>query len=1191
MSNQNSSDQIEETHDDDQELGESWISASEDSKRQERPDLNVSETESGVKSETNSQLHSGTVGIGDSDREKADQDANYTPSTEAEARSDLNSDDAPSPQGAEDRQIEYTSPEIGTPAPSRPGQSRPGHENTRPVETSFTAPLTPQSQTEEQTDRVSQPVAAEPDQGHSSDARISEPGRLQPERDDGSTPVSQNSGSEADGETDTASTSDATEEPQEEAEAPASTPPEPAVKEPPQPKPETAANTQGETASAGDQQVEAATVGEQQDEPASADQQQAQHAPADQTEAAPEESDEVQPIAANTDTPQSNMSATSEQVASEGQNDNPSSSQANASPQSDDDAPELSQPAEPTQADTNEAPDGLTLETSTTNLIRNGSFEKFDVNDGRWKPFAEDSSGDWQVSGSAEVWDGLFGIDSSEGEQHVELDSGRDVDALSQTVETRPGHVYDLSMDLRERVQNGTDTVEVYWNGQLVSELNPDSSDWETFEMKVVGTGSDTLEIREAADENDTYGALLDNVSLVEVPDTIAEGVGGAVVGDVTVSDADDTLHDFTVSDDRFEIVDGVLKLKDDVTLDQEQGSQLNIEVTATDGAGESATAMFEVTVADRDTLQGLPTDEANTATQPTMDEVPEQAVVEGSIEGVFVAKYFDVDGSIRQLSDIDWNGTPTHQEGITEIDYKNGHDSFWEGGARDTFGAQIEGQIDVSEAGTYSFTLAADDGAMLFIDGRPVIDNDGVHSFRRETVELELEPGPHAIEVIYFENYGRAGLNLEWDGPGIDGPTNVVASDPDALTGIDGLPVAVSVDLPLDDVPQEVTIEGMPPGFVLTAGDVSAETTGAPLSLDGWDLSQLQITPPLGFEGPVDAEISGNDGFGTTATATLNIEVSDASHAHGAPLIETGFHVEFFEEDSRLSRLEDVDFDATPVAEGLFDQIDFKNSHDSFWEGGAKNQFAARVTGEISIEEGGIYDFRLAADDGARLFINGTEVVENDGLHGFRNRDGEVELEPGIHDIEIRYFENHGRAGLKFDYRGPDTEGGYETVPSHDMPSTDLSGLAHFGVNVDGLDAVSHVVLDGLPAGSWVSDGTNATLVTDGPLDLTDWDVGVMEVTLPDGMAEDVTARIEATGTIFNGAELTRTAEFTIEVELPEGEAEAVDMSLWSDPDHGAGPDQDQSIDDHSAMDEPPEQVEEDRDTGQQDNAYAMEG
>jgi hypothetical protein len=49
---------------------------------------------------------------------------------------------------------------------------------------------------------------------------------------------------------------------------------------------------------------------------------------------------------------------------------------------------------------------------------------------------------------------------------------------------------------------------------------------------------------------------------------------------------------------------------------------------------------------------------------------------------------------------------------------------------------------------------------------------------------------------------------------------------------------------------------------------------------------------------------------------------------------------------------------------------------------------------------------FRLTADDGALLYVNNTEVVNNDGVHAPRAKTGSVLLEKGWHALKIDYFQ-----------------------------------------------------------------------------------------------------------------------------------------------------------------------------------------
>jgi len=57
------------------------------------------------------------------------------------------------------------------------------------------------------------------------------------------------------------------------------------------------------------------------------------------------------------------------------------------------------------------------------------------------------------------------------------------------------------------------------------------------------------------------------------------------VIGDLSLSDVDaGDSHTFAVSDDRFEVVDGQLKLKEGVTLDYEEADSIDVTVTTQAG-------------------------------------------------------------------------------------------------------------------------------------------------------------------------------------------------------------------------------------------------------------------------------------------------------------------------------------------------------------------------------------------------------------------------------------------------------------------------------------------------------------------------------------------------------------------------------------------------------------------------------
>ncbi len=589
----------------------------------------------------------------------------------------------------------------------------------------------------------------------------------------------------------------------------------------------------------------------------------------------------------------------------------------------------------------------------------------------------------------------------------------------------------------------------------------------------------------------------------------VAENAEGAVVGQLDVVDADkgDT-HSFKLSDDRFEVVNGTVKLKDGVALDRDEDASVSFDITATDEAGAEFTQSFTIDVA----------------------EMPDVAVGTG-----FHASYFDVDHSLRSIDQVDWDSEPTHQEMVDDINYKNSADSFWEGGSRDTFGAKITGNIEVEEAGTFNFHIGGDDGVVLFIDGIEVVDNDGLHGFRTRSGEVELDPGPHVIEVRYFENYGHAGLKVEWEGPGIDGRQLLTGPDVEDMQTVSGMPVTVALDIDQSDVMDGAInhlLEGLPEGTIVTAGAQTSEIdeTGS-VDVTDWDTSLLSITPPSDFTGSVDATLTTirvlEDGQTVSAGTDIGFIVEPAQLEASGIEMQTGFHAEYYDVDHSIRKLDDLNWDAEPTHEEIVSEINYKNGSGSFWKDGSTDTFGAKITGNVTIEEGGSYDFYVGGDDGVSLFINGKEVIDNDGLHGYRTRSGEIELEPGTHEIEVRYFENYGHAGLKLEWNGPDTDG-RELVQA----DPDLS-VAQNGTLQVSLDAghSTAVTVSGLPADTILVSGDNHAVSDGTEMDLSGWNLDYLEIMPPSEFVGEITATFNAPEKAFNGQIVENQHEFTISV------------------------------------------------------------
>ena len=83
-----------------------------------------------------------------------------------------------------------------------------------------------------------------------------------------------------------------------------------------------------------------------------------------------------------------------------------------------------------------------------------------------------------------------------------------------------------------------------------------------------------------------------------------------------------------------------------------------------------------------------------------------------------------------------------------------------------DHFGFRWSGLIDVQKAGRYEFFTRSDDGSVLFVDGKLVVDNDGTRPPQEVGGGLWLERGLHALKVSMFEYAGGEELSVSWQPP-----------------------------------------------------------------------------------------------------------------------------------------------------------------------------------------------------------------------------------------------------------------------------------------------------------------------------------------------------------------------------------------------------------------------------------------
>ena len=87
------------------------------------------------------------------------------------------------------------------------------------------------------------------------------------------------------------------------------------------------------------------------------------------------------------------------------------------------------------------------------------------------------------------------------------------------------------------------------------------------------------------------------------------------------------------------------------------------------------------------------------------------------------------------------------------------------------SFGFVFTGTLKVPADGTYGFELDSDDGSRLTVDGKMVVEHDGIHGTGSPKVaKATLKQGRVPIRLDYFQGpTGAKGIVVKWYGPGFE--------------------------------------------------------------------------------------------------------------------------------------------------------------------------------------------------------------------------------------------------------------------------------------------------------------------------------------------------------------------------------------------------------------------------------------
>ncbi len=308
------------------------------------------------------------------------------------------------------------------------------------------------------------------------------------------------------------------------------------------------------------------------------------------------------------------------------------------------------------------------------------------------------------------------------------------------------------------------------------------------------------------------------------------------------------------------------------------------------------------------------------------------------------------------------------------------------------------------------SFSAPMANGALSTIwSANPALSADQVELILFRTCDDLGEPG----EDDTF-GWGRANVFRGVQAAmAAAGPVAPVAAD-DATWAINTEPRALDVTANDYDFNLDALSISAFDAATAAGGTVALSSGTGP---DGRD--ELVYTAPSGFTGADSFGYTLSDGSLSDA-ATVSVQVYDLNGflVPDAPTsLQTRFDAAFYEL-SNPSVLPDFST-LTPYKTKVLTWLNYASTNGNWYGSERQDNVGAVYRGLIYVPQDDVYTFYTESDDGSKLYINGVEVVDNDGLHGMQERSGSIGLFAGYHQFRVEFFERTGGAGLIVSIKG----------------------------------------------------------------------------------------------------------------------------------------------------------------------------
>lgn len=382
-----------------------------------------------------------------------------------------------------------------------------------------------------------------------------------------------------------------------------------------------------------------------------------------------------------------------------------------------------------------------------------------------------------------------------------------------------------------------------------------------------------------------------------------------------------------------------------------------------------------------------------------------------------------------------------------------------------DNYLTRYTGTILVPTTGTYTFQVDSDDGVRLYVD----CNNDGVMQGLELLIDKWMDQSTatyqascpsnlvagtrYRFRVEYYERGGEQSIRLSWSGPSPVGSTQTVIPRGTATQGLySGVvdntpPTIVSASLACGATNQILvtfseTLDASSAQTVANYSLTGGHTiTSATLTGDGTSVA-LTLSPNLTANRMLTVnnvqDLAGNR-IATNSTATVPFSPTTLAAGLIGDYYGQNSTARAYFSGNSVQRIDGtVDFDwgsGTPGVTGV-----------------GADDFSVRWTGLVRVPTTGTYNFRTLSDDGVRLYVNGSLVIDNWSDHGTATDTSTgIPLTAGSYvPITLEYYERGGGAVIRLQWLPP-AGGSYAAVPAAQLFHCVPAAVASFTINGTG--------------------------------------------------------------------------------------------------------------------------------------------